>query len=69
MGVRPGVYDYCIVRDHTTPGWIEVKVGTGRRSESQKEFATMMEKLGCVCHEVRSKEEFEETLRKMLQWP
>ena len=69
MGVRSGVYDYCIVRDHITPGWIEVKVGTGKRSDSQKEFAIKMEELGCPCNEVRSVEEFEETLRKMLQWP
>lgn len=66
MGVRPGVYDFCIVRDHLPAAFIELKVGKGSRSASQIDFATEVEELGSPTAEARTVKEFREILIKML---
>jgi hypothetical protein len=66
MGVRPGVYDYCILRPHKSPGWIELKIKPNRPSADQKKFGVKMDEFGSPNYIVYNLEEFRSALISML---
>ncbi len=46
MGLLSGVADLCIILPFGRTLWVEVKTERGRQSETQKAFATALEKQG-----------------------
>lgn len=63
MGVRPGVADLAMILPGARAGFIELKAGKGRQTDTQKTFQADCERLGAPYAVCRSLNEVEQTLR------
>jgi len=63
MGVKPGVGDLCFVLPYGIAGFIELKSGKGKLTDSQKVFKDDVESLGGLYEEARSIEEVKQILK------
>ena len=64
IGVRSGVPDYIVCKNGQPVGWIEVKFGNNTLEASQKEFRDRCKRNGVYWAEVRSFDQFKQTLQK-----
>jgi len=66
MGVKPGVPDLVFILPTGRAGFIELKAGTGKLTESQKDFRDRVTETGAFWAEARSVAEVEDILHRWL---
>lgn len=66
MGLLAGVPDIVVVQPNGLAGFLELKAGRGKLTESQAAFRDRVTKLGCCWAEIRTIEQLATTLESWL---